>query len=137
MRIAFIALLLVAVTTPARAQNAFRQDSLAFARQLTSWLYDGQVDSLFKHHSVDAKARLRNSLALQDGIDELRTRGGKEEEVLAERFVKRKGRTQYWRTARFSQASEPLTLRFALNERGQITGMSLRPRSEVPAVDTK
>jgi leucyl aminopeptidase len=141
LRIALIALLLVAVTTPARAQGsteaAFKKDSLAVARQLTSWLYAGQADSLFARHSVDAKATLRNSATLNEPIAELASRAGQEVEVLAERFVRRKGRTQYWRTAKFSDYPEPLLVRIAFNRQGQVVGIGLAPESQAPLVDVR
>ena len=137
LRLIASALLLAIVASPARAQGIQKQDSLALARQYTSWLFSSQVDSLFAHSSDDAKAVVKDAKAFQEPIHELTARAGIEQEVIEEKFVKRHGRIQYWRTARFSGSSEPLTLRFALNERGEITGMSLRPRSATPAVDTK
>ena len=109
-RTLIVTVALLVAASPAGAQDAFKQDSLAYARKVAAWLYSGQADSLFANHSVDVRSRLRNSQALQDPIDELKTRAGAEEEVLAERSVKRKGRTQYWRTARFSRFQNQASL---------------------------
>jgi hypothetical protein len=136
-RTLIVTLALLVAASPAGAQDAFKQDSLAYARKVAAWLYSGQADSLFANHSVDVRSRLRNSQALQDPIDELKTRAGAEEEVLAERFVKRKGRTQYWRTARFSRFQEPLLLRFAFNKQGEIVGIGFAPESQAPLVDAR
>ena len=139
LRLIASALLVAIIASPAaaRAQSVQKQDSLSLARQYTSWLYSSQVDSLFAYASDDAKAVVKSAKAFEEPILELTARAGIEQEVLEEKFVTRHGRLQYWRTARFSNSTEPLTLRFALNERGEITGLSLRPRSAAPAVDTK
>jgi len=55
--------------------------------------------------------------------------------VVEERFVKRNGQTQYWRTSKYSLPSEPIMLRWVLNAKGEILGMGLNPASQAPPID--
>jgi hypothetical protein len=112
-----------------------RPDSLALARQYTVWFYTGEVDSLIKHHAADAQrdTTLRRNLSAQ--VEQLAMRAGTETAVIEEKFVKRNGRTQYWRTAKFTDFPEPLLLRWVINPDGTIGGMGLGPRSQAPPID--
>jgi hypothetical protein len=68
-------------------------------------------------------------------MEQLAVRAGTETAVLEEKFVKRNGRTQYWRTARFSDFPEPILLRWVIDAEGKITGLGLGPLSQAPPID--
>jgi hypothetical protein len=107
-------------------------DSLARARQYTEWFYQGRMDSLVEHWATmtppsPAELDRRRSF--------LESRVGTEVEVLDEKFVKRRGRTQYWRTARFSRYQEPMLIRWVLDPQGWLAGMGMGPLSEAPEID--
>jgi len=125
-----IALLQVPAATPAQ-----KPDSLALARQYTAWFYTGQVDSLIAHHAADARSdtTLRRRLVQQS--EQVALRAGDETAVIEEKFVKRNGRTQYWRTARFSTFPEPFLVRWVMNPDGTIGGLGLGPLSQAPPID--
>ena len=61
---------------------------------------------------------------------------GAEEKVLEEKFIKRNGRTQYWRTSKYSIADEPVMLRFALDSNLTIIGIGMNPQRQAPRIDT-
>jgi hypothetical protein len=107
-------------------------DTLALARQYTRWFYQGQMDSLAEHWApVDPPpvSELHGRLA------GLVSRAGEEVEVLEEKFVRRMGRTQYWRTARFSHFPEPLLIRWVIGPQGWLAGMGMGPLSAAPEID--
>jgi len=60
---------------------------------------------------------------------------GVEEKVIEERFVKRLGKTQYWRTSHFSGGGEPFMVRMVLTPQGEFAGFGFNPRSQAPAID--
>jgi hypothetical protein len=127
-------LVVIATAQPLAAQATRPVDSLALARQYTQWLYAGQVDSLLAHYpagSRDSTARR----AIQQDIDRLATRAGKEVQVIEEKFVRRNGRPQYWRTAQFSDLSDLILLRWVINSNGEITGFGLGLASQAPPID--
>jgi hypothetical protein len=109
-------------------------DSLAVARKYTVWFYTGQVDSLWAHQSADAKKN-NTPAQLMATLMQLTGEVGVEEKVIEERFVKRLGKTQYWRTARFSGGGEPFMVRLVLTPQGEFAGFGFNPRSQAPAID--
>jgi hypothetical protein len=127
----FVALLLQAP----QASQAPKRDTLALARQFTVWLYTGQVDSLFAHHPADAQRDTTLRQRIRASVDQLALRAGTETAVIEEKFVKRNGRTQYWRTAKFSDFGEPLLVRWVLNPDGTIGGIGMGPLSQAPPID--
>jgi len=126
-------LLLALLQAPTAASQ--KPDSLALARQYTVWLYTGQVDSLFAHHPADAQRDSTLRRRIRSSVEELALRAGTETSVIEEKFVKRNGRTQYWRTAKFSDFAEPLLVRWVLNPDGTIGGIGMGPLSQAPPID--
>lgn len=118
---------------PQGAANPMR-DSLAHARRLTQWFYAGQADSLLLFVPETDKPKLPKE-RIVGMLMELTGRVGTESEVLEEKFVKRGGNTQYWRTANYSLATEPMLFRWALNPQGQIIGQGFGPLSQAPPID--
>jgi len=112
-----------------------RPDTLALARQYTVWFYTGQVDSLIAHHATGAQrdTTLRQRIVAQ--MEMLMVRAGTETAVIEEKFVKRNGATQYWRTAKFTDMGEPILLRWVITPDGKIGGLGLGPLSGAPPID--
>jgi len=148
-RIAVTAVLLSAAASPALAQNAGAQlppaaaagtqltrlpaDSVAIARRFVGWLWSTQVDSLLAHSPPDT-AMTRDVLTNQ--ISQIVGQIGVEQEVVEERWVRRNGRRQYWRTSRYSDfAQEPIVLRLVILPDGRMAGMGLNPLSQVPPTE--
>jgi len=125
--------LVLLLQTPPQAPQ--RRDTLALARQYTVWLYTGQVDSLFAHHPADAQRDTTLRSRIRGSVEQLALRAGTETAVIEEKFVKRNGRTQYWRTAKFSDFAEPLLVRWVLNPDGTIGGIGMGPLSQAPPID--
>jgi hypothetical protein len=109
-------------------------DSLAVARKYTVWFYTGQVDSLWAHQSADLK-KDSSPAELMATLMQVTGDVGVEEKVIEERFVKRLGKTQYWRTGQFSGGGEPFMVRLALTPQGELAGFGFNPRSQAPATD--
>jgi hypothetical protein len=125
-------------TPPAAATGstmaATKIDSLALARRYTAWFYTGQTDSLWAHQSAEGKQTNTPAQLLQTLI-EVSGQVGVEQNVIDERFVRRLGKTQYWRTSQFSASGEPFMLRMVLTPQGEFAGFGFNPRSQAPPVD--
>ena len=113
---------------------AMPADSLAHARKLTEWFFTAKHDSVLPHFATDGEQQMTVA-ELQDRLEGLVARAGLETEVLEEKFVKRNGMTQYWRTSKYSVYEEPVLFRWAFNKQGQIAGMGLGPASQAPPID--
>ena len=122
-------------SAPAAAQDGMPADSLAYARQITAWFFAGEVDSLVAHsdsggQGIDAEANW------QQRLEQFTGRAGEELEVVEEKFAKRNGNTQYWRTSKYSKfTTEPILLRWAFNKKGELIGAGVGPLSQAPPVD--
>jgi hypothetical protein len=125
--------------TPAAAAQqgasapSWTQDSLGVARQLTLWFYAGVADSLVARYDNSGSPPTKDAILNQ--LAQLTTRAGVEEKVLEEKFVKRNGKTQYWRTAKFTQMEEPVLVRWAFSPKGELIGAGLGPKSQAPPID--
>ena len=118
----------------ARAQES-PVDSLALARQYTSWLYLGQVDSLVAHTAEDSRGELSQTYPQLGQL--IAQRAGFELEVSEETWKLRNGECQYWRTAQFSVMDEPILIRWVLDREGRITGLGAGPYSQAPPVESE
>ena len=116
----------------ARAQET-PVDSLALARQYTTWLYAGDVDSL-RAHSTDEMAATGDYARVGQMIAE---RAGVEIEVSEETWKMRNGQCQYWRTAQFSSMEEPILIRWVLDPQGRIEGLGAVPYTQAPPVEAE
>ena len=110
-------------------------DSLALARKYTAWFFAGEMDSVLAHHNAEGRAEMTTA-KLQERLMEVASRAGEEDSVIEEKFVKRNGQTQYWRTARFTTfTEEPLVFRLVILPTGEIGGMGFNPLSRTPPID--
>lgn len=116
-------------------QTPQRPDTLALARQYTVWFYTGQVDSLIAHHPATAQRDTALRRRITAEMEMLAVRAGTETAVIEEKFVKRNGATQYWRTAKFTDMGEPILLRWVITPEGKIGGLGLGPLSQAPPID--
>lgn len=126
--------LLGAATAPTlSAQASMPADSLAHARKLTDWFFTARHDSLLAYFATDGEAM--TAAELQNRLEQFTARAGLETEVVEEKFVKRNGLTQYWRTGKYTVFEEPVLFRWAFNKQGQIAGMGVGPASQAPPID--
>jgi hypothetical protein len=119
-------------TGPTMASTA--SDSLAIARKYTAWFFTGQVDSLWAHQSAEGKKSNTPAELLQTLMN-LTAQVGVEDSIIEERFVKRLGKTQYWRTSQFSGGGEAFMVRMVLTPQGEFAGFGFNTKSQAPAVD--
>lgn len=110
------------------------KDSLSHARRLVRLWNTGQVDSLLAYVAPQDREKITRERVL-GMMGDLAARAGEETEVMAEKFVKRNGQTQYWRTAKYSLAPEPMLFRWVLDPQGHVIGQGFGPASQAPAVD--
>lgn len=128
-------ILLMALLQASPSPAPQKPDSLALARQYTVWFYTGQLDSLIAHHPVSAQRDTTLRRRLNAQMEMLTMRAGTETAVIEEKFVKRNGATQYWRTAKFTDMGEPILLRWVITPDGKIGGLGLGPLSQAPPID--
>jgi len=131
-----LAVLLVSAAGSARAQDA-AVDSLALARQYTAWLYAGEVDSLLAHSN-----EAMQQAYVEDGTytavhNIIAERAGMELSPVEETWKLRNGRCQYWRTASFELAPEPIVIRWVIDPDGRIDGLGAGPLSQAPPVEAE
>lgn len=110
------------------------KDSLAHARRLVRLWNAGEVDSLLAWVAPQDRERITRDRVL-GMITDLAARVGEEQAVVEEKFVKRNGQTQYWRTARYAFATEPMLFRWAFDPQGHVVGQGFGPASQAPAID--
>ncbi|MBI1723885.1 MAG: hypothetical protein HYR48_08265 [Gemmatimonadetes bacterium] len=134
--------LTAAVSGLARAQSAptapapLPADSVEIGRKYVQWFYTNQADSLFAHMPPEGQQHMGSSASIGEGILSFSARAGTEVELVEERWVRRNGRRQYWRVARFSDfAQEPLMLRIVILPDGSLGGIGMNPASQPPPVD--
>ena len=132
--LALTALLGSALGPSLSAQASMPADSLAHARKLTDFFFTARHDSLLPYFANEGDEAMTVS-ELQTRLDQLVARAGLESEVVEEKFVKRNGMTQYWRTGKYTVFAEPVLFRWAFNKQGQIVGMGLGPASQAPPID--
>lgn len=111
-------------------------DSIEIGRRFSIWLYTAQFDSLIAHGSPEDRENAAAARArYEQTLIELTARAGTETEVLSEKFVRRLGKPQYWRTARFTTMSEPILVRWVIGPSGEALGLGLGPASQAPPTD--
>ena len=148
-RLAIIAIASTAAASAALAQNpappmaaapgAPRQplpnDSLALARKYTMWLWSNQIDSIAAHGQPEyATAAWKADMANQLG--QIVSQIGVEDSVIEEKWVRRNGNRQYWRTSHFTEFSGGLlTLRIVMLPNGTMAGMGMNPSTQNPPID--
>lgn len=119
-----------------RAQEA-PVDSLALARQYTTWLYAGDVDSLLAHSTDETRAEMAESGNFTRMGQMIAERAGVEIEVSEETWKMRNGACQYWRTSQFSSIEEPILIRWVLDPQGRISGLGAGPYTQAPPVEAE
>jgi hypothetical protein len=150
MRFRLITAALALSAAPAAAQTAVAaspaprpaprtplpSDSVAIARKYATWFATAQADSIFNHLPAEAKAQIGSASALMEQFGQVTSHIGNEAQLVEERWVRRNGRRQYWRIARYTDfADEPFVLRIVIMPDGGLGGLGMNPLSQVPAVD--
>mgnify|MGYP003390504706 FL=1 len=112
-------------------------DYMALGRKYFDWFIAAEADSLLAHMSPEA----RENAGGVDGVTKAATdfigRAGLESELVEERMTRRRGNPQYWREARYTTfVDEPLVFRWVFNDKGEILGIGMGPKSRTPAPDS-
>jgi len=111
-------------------------DSLERARRYSNWVFIARKDSLFASLDSTVMAQLGGSADIFDELTaDIAIRAGVEDHVIEERWVNRLGRRQYWRTSKFTIASEPFMLRIVMLPNGRIAGIGFNALSAAPPTD--
>jgi len=118
----------------AAGQQAATVDTMAVGRRATELFYAAKIDSLWLMLSPKAQESLSED-ALWDRLDVFQQRAGSEIRLLDESIKMRNGRPQYWRTAEYDIATEPILLRWVITDDGRVAGMGMGPASMAPPTD--
>jgi len=109
-------------------------NEMELGRKYTQWLYTGQFDSLFVHMKEEMRSEMGSPDDMAGQFDQFTAQVGDETGVVDEKVVMRKGNPQYWRTAEFSMAPEPIMIRWVIVD-GEIWGIGINPASQAPEID--
>jgi hypothetical protein len=109
-------------------------NEMELGRQFTALLYTAQFDSLFAHMSEELRTDMGSPDDMAAQWDQFSAQIGEETKVVDEMVVMRNGSPQYWRTADFSMAPEPIMIRWVIVD-GQIRGIGINPASQAPPID--
>jgi poly(3-hydroxyalkanoate) synthetase len=107
---------------------------MELGRKYTQWLYVAQFDSLFVYMSVGMRTDMGSADAMAEQFDKFTAEVGEETKVVEEKVVMRNGNPQYWRTADFSMAPEPIMIRWVIVN-SEIQGIGINPASQPPPID--
>lgn len=109
-------------------------NEIELGRKFTMWLYFGQFDSLYARMDADSRTELGSPEKMAEEFDSFVSQVGEETSLIEEKVVMRNGNPQYWRTANFSLASEPIMIRWVIVN-GEIWGIGANPASQAPPID--
>jgi hypothetical protein len=109
-------------------------NEIELGRKYTEWLYTARFDSLFAHMNEDMRSAMGSPDDMAAQWDQFTAQIGEETKVVDEMVVMRKGSPQYWRTADYSMAPEPIMIRFVIVD-GEIRGLGINPASQAPPID--
>jgi len=123
-----------AAAAPAPAVHPKVGNEIELGRKYTEWLYTSRFDSLFAHMSEEVRSDMGSPEAMDEQFAQFAAQIGEETKVLDEKVVMRKGNPQYWRTADFSMAPEPVMIRWVIVN-GEIWGIGINPASQAPPID--
>ncbi len=112
-------------------------DYMALGRKYFDWFIAAEADSLLAHMSPEAREASGGVDGINRAVTDFITRAGLESELVEERMTRRRGNPQYWREARYTTfVDEPLVFRWVFNDKGEILGIGMGPRSRTPAPDS-
>lgn len=112
-------------------------DYLALGRKYFDWFVAAEADSLLAHMSPEAREASGGVDGVNRAVTDFITRAGLESELVEERMTRRRGNPQYWREARYTTfVDEPLVFRWVFNDKGEILGIGMGPKSRSPAPDS-
>lgn len=123
-----------ATPAPAKVVHPKVGNEIELGRQFTMWLYFGQFDSLYARLDADSRTELGSAAKMAEEFDSFVAQVGEETSLIEEKVVMRNGNPQYWRTANFSLASEPIMIRWVIVN-GEIRGIGANPASQAPPID--
>ncbi|MEO5814408.1 MAG: hypothetical protein ABIT20_03905 [Gemmatimonadaceae bacterium] len=111
------------------------KDSMELARKYTAWFYTNQADSIVAHLDSAQRGVPEQKAQYESRAADIAARAGAEKMLMNEKFITRNGARQYWRTAMFSDFSEPILLRWVMSSKGEILGIGMGPLSQAPPID--
>lgn len=138
---ALVVLLSLTVASPGTAQEADEMegphlpaDSMEIGRKYVNWFLTMQADSLHAAMTAEMQER-RSKEEVFEGMTQIFMRAGEPGEMVSEKYVMRNGMPQYWYTSEFSEAPEPVQIRFVIMPDGKISGLGINLESQAPPID--
>jgi hypothetical protein len=111
-------------------QRPTREQALEYGRARTERFLSGEFEPLLPHFS----ARLRTELGGREGLETfhrtLRMQAGVPREMLGERVIPWLAASIYYRTERFSTATDPLWIQWTVEPAGRVVAFSVTPSRE-------
>jgi hypothetical protein len=118
--------------TPLVAQSE-SSDSLALGRQLTTWFFEGQSDSLWAAMGETFRERIGDVESIENMMDQIYNQAGDEVEVVSESAsLNAEGVLEYRRVSEFDAADQNIVWIWRTDDTGKIVGASIRPESQAP-----
>ena len=108
---------------------------VALGKQLTTWFFEGQADSLYAHLSEAAKQNAGGVVGIREHMSEFTSRAGTEVGVLVEKMTRRNGKPQFWHEGTFTNFPDALVIRWVFNEQGEVDGVGMGPKGGTPEPD--
>lgn len=109
-------------------------DSMEIGRKYVDWFLNMQVDSLYAVMTPEMQER-RSKEEIFEGMTQIFMRAGEAGDMVSEKYVMREGMPQYWYTGEFSEAPEPVQIRFVIMPDGRISGIGINLESQAPPID--
>jgi hypothetical protein len=129
----------VLLARPASAQTPHvrltEAQYLTLGKQYTGWFFTGRADSLLAHMAPDSREAVGGAAGILNQRDQLVARAGNETMPLEDKLTWRRGMPQFWHEGAFDGFSEPIVLRWVMDDKGAIIGVGLGPKSRTPEVD--
>lgn len=126
-----VAAALVAAAACSPAGDRPERLLLEQGRQYTDWLYENEYDKLWDRFSPEMRQTFGSVTDLASFAGRAVTRLGREEGAVNERVDSAAPFRVYRRSASFDNAPKRMLIEWSLTEDGKVTGLLLRPDTEV------
>jgi len=134
MRRSIMALAALCAVMAGRVQAQDSDDMvLERGRQLTTWFYDGEADSLWAAMTDSFRERVGTAESLRDMMAMVATQAGMETDVVSENvYQHQSGAHEYRRIAAFDASTENIVVLWRVDDDGMIVSAGMRPESMAP-----
>jgi hypothetical protein len=127
---------LALLATALEAQAPSDDQLLRLGHTFTQWFLTGEVDSIYAHLAPEVQQGVGGVVGVTREVTGFIERAGMEVAMVEEKMTRRQGAPQFWYEATFEKSgTEPLVLRWVFNDKGEVVGAGIGPKSEAPQPD--